>query len=808
MYPNANHEGNSSHRIASTSQPGHKKRRVEPACDTCRYKKIRCDGSPGIGKCQNCVVFGSECTYSPPGSKKPESQKLVREGPESRLRKLESLLANPRPSGDFSRALNIRVHPSWFTDEDKQSSSDDALQDFSAPSLFTSSGSMHDATQSAGDNHPESEDVEDGHDFLTEHLENLHLTDRCLGRSSGVTLIHHVQEMKLTHSDANHERPLPHIRHRFWRQNPWQQYAPLPERRDFFFPESDLLAALVDLYFDRLNIYFPLLHRPTFERGVADGQHLLDDGFGATVLLVCALGSRYSSDPRVFLVYNETDLNSAGWKWFNQVQHRSSIYAPLSVHELQVICLSALFLQASAALHVSWTSIGLGLRLAISSSVNRRRFVLTVEDESWKRAFWVLVCLDRITSASLGRPGPMQGEDFDLDLPKSCDDEYWENAQRPEQNFRQPPGKPAATDFFICLIKLTDIIALALRTVYAVNKSKIPRGYAKDWEQTIVAELDSALNQWLEDVPDHLRWDPLREDALFFNQSAALHASYYYVQILIHRPYIPSPNKSSPVSFPSLAICTNAARSSIHALVHQYQRFPDHILMQSALSALMSSNAVLLLNIWGGRRSGVSINTTQEMVNVYRCMEMLKNMEERWPGAGRLWDILSELVAVGDLPFHGSGLTDSRKRRRDYENDNGSHGYNQPIQSDDLGKLPLKNQIHFDPVPTGLDLSRWLSTDVHQPVRDDQDLSNQPSLFSSDSTPASVSSTTMPTTPFQHAPLDTYAAHDIGTGLYQPSVPGETDGQVPDAVDVWSTAPTIFELDEWGAYIMGMIERE
>lgn len=79
---------------------------------------------------------------------------------------------------------------------------------------------MHDATQSAGDNHPESEDVEDGHDFLTEHLENLHLTDRCLGRSSGVTLIHHVQEMKLTHSDANHERPLPHIRHRFWRQNP------------------------------------------------------------------------------------------------------------------------------------------------------------------------------------------------------------------------------------------------------------------------------------------------------------------------------------------------------------------------------------------------------------------------------------------------------------------------------------------------------------------------------------------------------------------------------------------------------------
>ena len=39
---------------------------------------------------------------------------------------------------------------------------------------------------------------------------------------------------------------------------------------------------------------------------------------------------------------------------------------------------------------------------------------------------------------------------------------------------------------------------------YAINKSKILFGYVgNNWEQHIVAELDSALNRWVDSVPDH-----------------------------------------------------------------------------------------------------------------------------------------------------------------------------------------------------------------------------------------------------------------------------------------------------------------
>src|ERR1700722_7831357 len=77
-----------------------------------------------------------------------------------------------------------------------------------------------------------------------------------------------------------------------------------------------------------------------------------------------------------------------------------------------------------------------------------------------------------------------------------------------------------------------------------------------------------------------VRWDPNRENEVFFSQSVALYASYYHLQILIHRPFIPLPRNPSPLSFPSLAICTNAARSCSHVVdIHRKRnlRTPSHV---------------------------------------------------------------------------------------------------------------------------------------------------------------------------------------------------------------------------------------
>ena len=102
------------------------------------------------------------------------------------------------------------------------------------------------------------------------------------------------------------------------------------------FPPRDLLDALVDLYFAHTNSEFPLLHGPTFRKLIAAGEHLRNGGFGATVLLACAIGARFTRDPRVLL--DDSDHHhSAGWKWFLAVVDVRRIpFAPAKVYDLQI----------------------------------------------------------------------------------------------------------------------------------------------------------------------------------------------------------------------------------------------------------------------------------------------------------------------------------------------------------------------------------------------------------------------------------------------------------------------------------------
>lgn len=87
-----------------------------------------------------------------------------------------------------------------------------------------------------------------------------------------------------------------------------------------------------------MNAFLPLLHRPMFEKSLTNNLHLRDDGFGAVVLLVAAVGARFSDDPRVALPGTDA-MYSAGWAWFNQVQMvRRSLFSPPSLYDLQIYC--------------------------------------------------------------------------------------------------------------------------------------------------------------------------------------------------------------------------------------------------------------------------------------------------------------------------------------------------------------------------------------------------------------------------------------------------------------------------------------
>src|SRR6266478_1593866 len=176
----------------------------------------------------------------------------------------------------------------------------------------------------------------------------------------------------------------------------------------FKYPEEDLLWSLVDLFFHEVHIFFPLLHRPTFERELADGLHLRDLMFGNTVLLVCALGSKFSDDPRV-LVEGSGTTRSAGHQWYMQVDFsRKSFDKKPSLHELQMYAvrfresastvtsnfpkLLVFFAKSNSQSHGIWIHTTLATKMVMEVGAHRRKRNQdgrqTLEDELWKRAFW------------------------------------------------------------------------------------------------------------------------------------------------------------------------------------------------------------------------------------------------------------------------------------------------------------------------------------------------------------------------------------------------------------------------------------
>ncbi|KZV67312.1 hypothetical protein PENSPDRAFT_58281 [Peniophora sp. CONT] len=513
-------------------------------------------------------------------------------------------------------------------------------------------------------------------DLVNHKMAKLSVGYRFFGKSSSGRLVQTAFDLKSDYTGKSVDERLFLERGRrdeFWLSQPWEAMCLNSVELEglHYCPPQDLLDSLVDLYFQYSNLVYPLLHRPTFDKLRAEGLHYTDEAFRGVLLLVCAIGSRWSNDTRVRL--DETTVwASAGWKYARQVQLARTLYPiPPSLYDIQIMALGCLFLSGCSAPQLCWTLCGVGIRFAQDVGAHRRKvYNLTAsrrEGELWKRAFWVLVVVDRCMSTCLGRPCAIQDEDFDLDLPADVDDEYWENPD-PALAFQQPPGKPSKVAYFIASIRLNQIVGFALRTIYSINKSKSLLGFGgPEWEQRIVAEFDSTLNTWVDGVPSHLRWPPSPDETAFFTQSAILYAQYYQLQIMVHRPFIATARAPGQLSFPSLAVCTNAARA-ISRIADATRRHRPKFAIPDLQVPVFEAATVLLLHIWGHRRAGLTssgVDYTREMQSVEKCMDVLKGAESRWHPSGRLWDVLSELASIGDFPLPQSTPTAKRERDSD-----------------------------------------------------------------------------------------------------------------------------------------------
>ncbi|PBK95211.1 hypothetical protein ARMGADRAFT_1011085 [Armillaria gallica] len=574
-------------------------------------------------RCSNCITFKLDCTYID-GSQNEYSDAYVKDL-ERKVQNMEKLLLQLLPDGDLD---------SRFT-RTKRPDSDDIITEIENKYLQDPDRAF---LQQLTERH---KDLTQGYQFF--------------GKSSSAQLTGTAINLKHEYSGKTYS-PAPFIR---WKRPEfWDSKLPddsfQQDHSMYTFPEDDLLRSLINLYFERVNILLPLLHRPTFENSISEKLHLQDQKFADVVIFVCAVASRYSDDPRV-LFEGQHSMQSSGWKWVHQVvsTYKLSI-RPSTLYDLQFCCLCAQFMLGSSVPYLCWTVAGIGLRVAQDAGVHQRRgrdSPNTVEGELWRRAFWCLLFIDRVASSHMGRPCALHEEEIDVELPVECDDQYWICAN-PEEAFKQPAGQPSNISYFNTSLRLSHLLQLCLRTLYLMEKSKKSFGFLRqDWDRQVAAELDASLDSWFDSIPEHLRWDPNQENSTRFNQSASLHILYFQLRILIHRPFIASNKKLTPFHVYSLHICTNAARSCSRVL--DTHRIRGHMYPISGFGAF-TAGLVLLFNIWYQKRLDHSFDASYDIDLVHKCMKTLEDLSARWHFGGSSWNILYEIASVEDLPVPDS----------------------------------------------------------------------------------------------------------------------------------------------------------
>ncbi|CAE6454170.1 unnamed protein product [Rhizoctonia solani] len=671
------------------STPGRKpngrlKIKVEQAtCDQCRLNKVQCLAPDSTEeRCRQCQASGTNCSWvigPRPLGRSPPSPSFV-SYLENRVGELERKLKDILPGINLNRELETlaqlpvlpqtqprytHLSPSTSSPQSSPGPVATPFQHIPAqnePPVLHSAPALLKRFRQVTLSSPPAQAPKLKNDMYWSATASTKAEEpRFHGTSSGEILLRDAKEMRREYVPWAGSGKILRRRPQFWEPPPPEKRCRDTGIEPVELPPTDLIRSLVNLFFRHMNKFYPIFHRGFFEDQLSHGIHLASDTTGRTfarvLLLVCAVASRWSSDPRVFI---EGQTLSAGYEFFHQAGPVTwAVRAQPSIYDVQICILSAMFLHGTSAHYAGWVVLGIGIRLAQDVGAHRKKQKVTIENELYKRAFWTLLVLDRMICAALGRPSAMQDIDSDLDPLIEVDDEYWPI----DGNSPQPLGKPSRLSYFNGLIGMTRILGRAIQTLYALDRTKRQMGLiGSQKEGELLVDLQRHLEQWKQTVPSHLQ--VATASGIFLEQAVALWATYHHVNILIHREFI---TKESALTANCLDRCRRSAHDCAKLLDLQLQSEECHII-PITVQAAFSSGMVLTFDLLAGEKSSRNDRCdpwsssedwypkSEKEANLETCRAILKMAETRYYIAGRWHDTLNEFLHSGTKLAHPTEL--------------------------------------------------------------------------------------------------------------------------------------------------------
>lgn len=318
---------------------------------------------------------------------------------------------------------------------------------------------------------------------------------------------------------------------------------------DLDLPPYDLLYALVDLYFEHINTWCPILHR-RLTLDTLFGPTPLEEADRMVLYAIVVTSLRYSTDGR---------LNDQNRKRYHDSSKQKVLLYGLensSVKALQALVILALDLVGSSNGPPGWkllalitrSVVQLGLAVESKSSLvapvypsiyTLRANTLPdpeswIEDESRRRLFWMVYLLDRYSTIATAFDFALDDKDVDRKLP--CKDEFFMKNQ------------PVETPRFNCPIERAEYLTRAenvgsfglymvvlgiLSRIHLFLKRPVDIGSLSDVEewQATYRKLDSELTSWEFNLPAEYAYENSSRIFSGAKQSRTLHSDWVQLHV-------------------------------------------------------------------------------------------------------------------------------------------------------------------------------------------------------------------------------------------------------------------------------------
>ncbi|KAF2703725.1 hypothetical protein K504DRAFT_417739 [Pleomassaria siparia CBS 279.74] len=458
-----------------------KRSRVALACQRCKTRKQKCNGT---NPCEKCEANKQHCEYVIPHKPMPFGKQHYIKALERRVAELETMLATSGMVELTSDHWSRTAAPTAAT-----------------TTATSVTGSSTQTDISKVDLNEEILEWRDGVDSVASVLRSLSLDvngSGYVGASSHIafgrlfSFIGVRDGRRLVESHSRH--PASHL----------QSGGGSEDTIEFAEMPDNVADRLFGGYLKHIATRWPFIHS-VWAREIHGRRHALTDVFEITMLhLVYATAGRFVETT------GETGNFHAKRHYNTAVRPIDTVLAFNNVRSVQALMLMAVYCLRDPVGVGAWICSRTALLIVIDHGMHRQTqslCSLSMASQLRKRLFWACYSFDRQISIPMGRPFGIADRDIDIELPLNINEDTTEEQLARSGLTRAVPSKSTSLTSFILVVQLRRIESEIQQTIYRVDRSNLLNDSVVDnflfqlkaWKSKIPSDTQSLRD--ISDIP-------------------------------------------------------------------------------------------------------------------------------------------------------------------------------------------------------------------------------------------------------------------------------------------------------------------